>query len=117
MDFKLNEEQRMLEETVGRLVRDAYTYEARNQILESEAGFSKEVWKQFDELGLLGVPFSEDVGGFNGSGPELMVVTQGFGRGLVVEPYLATVVLSGTLIDQLGDEKQKEELLGAIIGG
>lgn len=117
MDFKLSEEQRMLEETVGRLMRDGYTHEARNQFLESEPGFSKEVWQQFAELGLLGVPFSEDVGGFNGGAPELMVVTEGFGRGLVLEPYLATVVLCGTLIDQLGDEKQKEELLGAIIGG
>lgn len=117
MDFKLSEEQRMLEETVGRLVRDAYTFDARNKILESEQGFSTEMWQQFAELGLLGVPFSEAAGGFNGSGPELMVVAEGFGRGLVVEPYLATVVLAGTLIDQLGSDSQKEELITAIIGG
>lgn len=117
MDFKLSEEQRMLEETVGRLVRDTYTDEARNRILESEQGFSDDVWKQFAELGLLGVPFSEEAGGFDGGAPELLVVAEGFGRGLVVEPYLATVVLSGTLIDQLGNEAQKEAALSAIIGG
>lgn len=117
MDFKLSDEQRMLEETVGRLVRDTYTFDARNKILESDQGFSADVWQQFAELGLLGVPFSEEAGGFNGGGPELMVVAEGFGRGLVVEPYLATVVLAGTLIDRLGDDGQKETLIPAIIGG
>ncbi|ASK33597.1 pimeloyl-CoA dehydrogenase small subunit [Alcanivorax sp. N3-2A] len=117
MDFKFSDEQRMLEETVGRLVRDTYTFDARNKILDSEQGFSKDVWGQFAELGLLGVPFSEEAGGFNGGGPELMVVAEGFGRGLVVEPYLATVVLCGTLIDGLGNDQQKEQLIPAIIGG
>lgn len=117
MDFKLSDEQRMLEETVGRLVRDTYTFDARNKILESDQGFSADVWQQFAELGLLGVPFSEEAGGFNGSGPELMVVAEGFGRGLVVEPYLATVVLAGTLIDRLGNDGQKATLIPAIIGG
>ncbi len=117
MDFKLNDEQRMLEETVGRLVRDTYTFDARNKILESDQGFSTDMWNQFAELGLLGVPFSEEAGGFNGGGPELMVVAEGFGRGLVVEPYLATVVLSGTLIDKLGNDAQKEQWVAAIIGG
>jgi len=117
MDFKFSDEQRMLEETVGRLVRDSYTFDARNKALENDQGFSSEVWNQFAELGLLGVPFSEDAGGFNGGGPELMVVAEGFGRGLVVEPYLATVVLSGVLIDKLGDDAQKEQWLPAIIGG
>ena len=117
MDFKLSDEQRMLEETVGRLVRDTYTFETRNKILESEQGFSADVWQQFAELGLLGVPFSEEAGGFNGGGAELMVVAEGFGRGLVVEPYLATVVLCGTLVDKLGSDQQKEALIPAIIGG
>lgn len=117
MDFKFSDEQRMLEETVGRLVRDSYTFDARNKALESEHGFSTDTWTQFAELGLLGVPFSEDAGGFNGGGPELMVVAEGFGRGLVVEPYLATVVLSGVLIDKLGNDAQKEQFLPAIIGG
>jgi len=117
MDFKFSDEQRMLEETVGRLVRDSYTFDARNKALESEQGFSADTWTQFAELGLLGVPFSEEAGGFNGGGPELMVVAEGFGRGLVVEPYLATVVLSGVLIDKLGNDAQKEQYLPAIIGG
>ena len=117
MDFKLSDKQRMLEETVGRLVRDGYPFDVREKARTSELGYSTEMWQQFAELGLLGVPFSEDFGGFNGGGPELMVVAEGFGRGLVVEPYLATVVLSGVLIDKLGNDAQKEQYLPAIIGG
>ncbi|KZX63518.1 pimeloyl-CoA dehydrogenase small subunit [Alcanivorax sp. HI0033] len=117
MDFKLSDEQRMLEETVGRLVRDGYPFDVREKARTSELGFSKEMWQQFAELGLLGVPFSEDFGGFNGGGPELMVVAEGFGRGLVLEPYLATVVLSGTLINALASDSQKEALISAIVGG
>ncbi len=83
MDFKLSDEQRMLEETVGRLVRDGYPFDVREKARTSELGYSAEMWQQFAELGLLGVPFSEDFGGFNGGGPELMVVAEGFGRGLV----------------------------------
>ncbi|MTT52870.1 pimeloyl-CoA dehydrogenase small subunit [Alcanivorax sp. VBW004] len=117
MDFKLSDEQRMLEETVGRLVRDGYPFDVREKARTSELGYSAEMWQQFAELGLLGVPFSEDFGGFNGGGPELMVVAEGFGRGLVLEPYLATVVLSGTLINSLGSDAQKEKLISAIVGG
>ena len=117
MDFKLNDEQRMLEETVGRLVRDGYPFDAREKARTSELGYSTQMWQQFAELGLLGVPFAEDFGGFNGGGPELMVVAEGFGRGLVLEPYLATVVLSGTLIDALGNDAKKESLISAIVGG
>lgn len=117
MDFKLSEEQQMLANTVERLVRDTYTFEARRRIVESEQGFSAEVWQQLGDLGLLGVPFSDRFGGFNGSGVELMVVAQGFGRGLVVEPWLATVVLAGTLINGLGSDRQRQSLLPAIIAG
>ncbi len=117
MDFKLNDEQRMLEDTVDRMVRESYTFEAREKARTTELGYSLDQWQQLAEMGLLGVPFSEEAGGFNGGGPELMVVTQGFGRGLVLEPYLATVVLSGTLIDSLGSDSQKDQWISAIIGG
>ena len=117
MDFKLSDEQRMLEETVGRLVGDGYPFDVREKARTSELGYSTEMWQQFAELGLLGVPFSEDFGGFNGGGPELMVVAEGFGRGLVVEPYLATVVLSGVLIGKPGNDGQQEQYLPANNGG
>src|SRR5699024_8310540 len=74
-------------------------------------------WAQLADMGLLGVSFSEEAGGFSGGGPELMVVCRSFGRGLVLEPYLATVVLAGTLLDELGSDSQKKSWVGAIIRG
>ena len=61
MDFSLSEESRMLKETVERLVRETYNFEKRQKVVETEEGFSREVWGQFAELGLLGVPFQEDL--------------------------------------------------------
>ena len=117
MDFSLSEESRMLKETVERLVRETYSFEKRQKVAETEEGFSREVWGQFAELGLLGVPFQEDFGGLGGGGIDLMIVGEAIGRGLVVEPYLATVVLGGGLVELLGSDAQKEEILGAIVGG
>jgi|SRR5699024_1990283 len=117
MNFNLTDEQRMLEDTVGRLVRDAYGFENREQYRSQPLGFSTDMWRTFAELGLLAVTFAEDFGGFDGGGQELMVVAEGLGRGLVVEPYHATVVLSGTAIKELGNAEQQEQWLGAIAGG
>ncbi len=117
MDFNLNDEQRMLQETVTRLVSTEYDIETRHKYSDSPEGFSREVWGKFAEMGLLGVPFGEDFGGFGGGGVELMVIMEAFGRGLVVEPYLATVVLGGTLIDKAGTEEQRQQYLPRIVEG
>ena len=117
MDFSLSEEQRMLKDTVERLVRETYDFEKRQKVSESEEGFSREVWGQLAELGLLGVPFPEDFGGLGGGGIDLMIVGEAIGQGLVVEPYLSTVVLGGGLVELLGSDAQKEEILGAVVGG
>ncbi|MEQ8815408.1 MAG: acyl-CoA dehydrogenase [Thalassobaculum sp.] len=117
MDFSLSEEQRLLKETVDRLVRDRYGFEARQKAAGSEEGFSRATWATFAELGLLAVPFPEDVGGLGGGGIDLMVVAEAFGRGLVVEPYLATVVLAGALVELAGSDDQKAHILGHIVAG
>ncbi|RFA27255.1 pimeloyl-CoA dehydrogenase small subunit [Alkalilimnicola ehrlichii] len=117
MDFNLTDEQRMLQETVSRLVSSEYDIETRHRYAASEEGFSRDVWSQLADLGLFGVPFSEEAGGFGGGGVELMVVMQEFGRGLVVEPFLSTVVLGGGLIEALGNNGQREEYLGQVIEG
>lgn len=117
MDFEFNDEQRMLKETVDRLVRDAYDFDTRNRALSSGQGFSSGFWQQLAELGLLAMPFPDSVGGIGGGAPELMVVAEAFGRGLVLAPYLATVVLAGSLINQLGSETRKKELLSAVASG
>lgn len=117
MDFSYSDEQRMLKDMVDRLVADQYGFEQREKIVKSDAGYSPEIWAQFAELGLLAVPFSEAAGGFDGGGAELMVVAEGFGRGLVVEPYLSTVVLAGTFLDAALADEAKADALEPIIGG
>ncbi|MFN3579088.1 MAG: acyl-CoA dehydrogenase family protein [Pseudomonas sp.] len=117
MDFKLTEEQQMLKETAERLVRDVYTFDKRMQFSESEAGFSTEFWQQMGELGLTAIPFSEELGGFGGTGVETMLIMEQLGKGICLEPYLESVILAGGLIGQLGSDTQKDELLGSIASG
>ncbi|WP_448090340.1 acyl-CoA dehydrogenase family protein [Pseudomonas azerbaijanoccidentalis] len=114
MDFKLSEEQQMLQDTAARLVRDAYTFEQREQFRDSAKGFSGEFWQQMGELGLTSVPFAEDFGGFAGNGVDVMLVAQELGRGLCLEPWLHSVIFAGGLIDQLGNPTQKSELLPQV---
>ncbi len=117
MDFKLTEEQQMLQETAERLVRDVYDFESRNKFSESEAGFSTAFWQQMGELGLTAIPFPEELGGFGGSGIETMLIMEQLGKGICLEPYMESVILAGGLIGQLGSDAQKEELMGVIASG
>ncbi|MDX1457200.1 MAG: acyl-CoA dehydrogenase [Marinobacter sp.] len=117
MDFKLSEEQQMLQDTVARLVRGEYTFEKRLEFSETEAGFSIDFWKQLGELGLTAVPFDEELGGFGGSGVEVQAVMTELGRGLCLEPYLQSVVLGGGLIEQAGNDSQKQQWLPGVASG
>ncbi|WP_417565214.1 acyl-CoA dehydrogenase family protein [Marinobacter sp.] len=117
MDFRLNEEQQMLQDTVARLVRGEYSFEKRLEYSESELGFSADFWKQLGELGLTAVPFPEELGGFGGTGVEVQSVMTELGRGLCIEPYLQSIVLGGGLISQAGNDQQHEQWLGGIASG
>lgn len=117
MDFKLSEEQQMLQDTVARLVRGEYSFEKRLQFSETDAGFSTDFWNQLGELGLTAVPFPEELGGFGGTGVEVQMVMTELGRGLCLEPYLQSVILGGGLISQAGNDAQKEQWLGAVASG
>jgi alkylation response protein AidB-like acyl-CoA dehydrogenase len=117
MDIKLREEQELLRSSVQRLLRDQYDFDARRKILASEDGFSCKQWEGFAELGLLGAPFSEEVGGLGGGALSTMIVMQEFGRHLVVEPFVETVVVAGGLIEHTGSEEQKQALIPDIIAG
>ncbi|WP_448107864.1 acyl-CoA dehydrogenase family protein [Pseudomonas azerbaijanoccidentalis] len=114
MDFKLSEEQQMLQDTAARLVRDTYGFELREQYRESAQGFSGEFWQQLGELGLTTVPFAEAYGGFGGNGVDVMLVAQELGRGLCLEPWLHSVIFAGGLVEQLGSAVQKNELLPQV---
>ena len=118
MDFDLTDEQRMLSDSIRRLVADAYDdFEKRKTYRAEPRGYADANWQKFAEMGLLGLPFSEDDGGFGGGPVETMLVCEQFGRGLVVEPYLATVVLGGGLLKRAGSDAQRAELIPAIAEG
>jgi pimeloyl-CoA dehydrogenase small subunit len=106
MDFDLTDEQRMLAESVNRLVADRYgDFEKRKAYRAEPAGYAPANWSAMAEMGLLGLPLPEEQGGFGGGPVETMIVMEAFGRGLVVEPYLATVVLGlGLLRRAAGDD-------------
>jgi pimeloyl-CoA dehydrogenase small subunit len=117
VDFDLSEEQRLLKESVERLIADRYSFEQRKKYLAEPDGWSREAWTQYAELGLLGLPFAEQHGGFGGGAVETMIVMEAFGRGLILEPYFATVVLGGGLIRRAGSDAQQAELLPRIAQG
>ena len=117
MDFRLSEEQQMLQDTVARLVRGEYSFEKRLAFSQSEAGFSPDFWKQLAELGLTAVPFGEELGGFGGGGVEVQAVMTELGKGLCLEPWMQSVVLAGGLINQAGDPTQRERWLPGIADG
>ncbi|MFK8043008.1 acyl-CoA dehydrogenase family protein, partial [Congregibacter sp.] len=117
MNFDFSEEQTMLRDSVARFVQDDYDFDTRRGIVATEAGISREVWQTFAELGWLSVPFAEEYGGFGGGPVDLMVMMEEFGKGLVVEPYFATVVLFGGLLNAAGSESQKADLIPGIIDG
>src|SRR3984957_5475988 len=111
MDFDLSDEQRLLKESVDRLILDQYQFQQRKQYLAEPAGFSASMWSRFAEQGLLGLPFSEALGGFGGGSVGAVIVAEAFGRALVVEPYFATVILAGGLLRRAGDAA----LVGALV--
>jgi pimeloyl-CoA dehydrogenase small subunit len=117
MDFELSDEQRLLQDSVTRLLGDRYSFEQRKGYLKDPSGFSPALWSQYAELGLLGLPFAEEYGGFGGGAQEVMLVMQAFGRALILEPYLSTVVLAGTALKLAGSDAQKNALLPAIAEG
>jgi len=117
MDFDYSDEQRMLAESAGRFVADRYDFEARLHAMRSDEGWSREAWREMAEMGLLALPFAEEDGGFGGGGVETMIVMEALGRGLVLEPYLATVILAGGALRRAGNAAQKEIRIAAIAGG
>ena len=117
MDFDPSDDQRLLVESVSRMLGDTYGFAQRKEYMALTEGYSPAVWAQFAEQGLLGLPFAEEYGGFGGSAQEVMLVMQAFGRVLVLEPYFPTVVLAGTALNLAGSAAQKTALLPAIAEG
>src|SRR6202044_3732251 len=117
MNFDLTEEQQLLKDSVTRLLADRYSFENRKKFQAGPEGWSRDLWRQYAELGLLGVAFSEADGGFGGGPVETMLIEEAFGRALTLEPFLATVVLAGGLLRRGGDAEQRAALLPQIAAG
>ena len=117
MDFSLNEEQRLLEDSAERFVRESCSLDRRRALVAGEPGYSERSWRQMADLGWLGVGVPEALGGSGGGPVETMVLMEAFGAGLVVEPYFPSVVLGGNLVAMAGSEAQKHDVLPALAAG
>jgi pimeloyl-CoA dehydrogenase small subunit len=117
MDFSLTDEQRLLKESVERLLADRYGFEARQRFMVEPAGWSRALWRRYAELGLLALPFEDKHGGIGGGPVETMIVMEAFGRALALEPFFATVVLGGGLLRLGADEAMRAALIPKIARG
>src|SRR3979411_2488248 len=117
MDFDLSEEQRLLKESVDGLLGSSYDFDQRKKHMAEKGGWSKSAWNKLAEQGLLGLPFAEDDGGFGAGAVETMIVMEAMGRALVLEPYLATVVIGGGFLRRGGSTEQKTAHIPGIIDG
>jgi alkylation response protein AidB-like acyl-CoA dehydrogenase len=117
MDFNFTEEQIAIQDSLRRFLTKDYGFEQRRTIAKSADGFSREAWATYAELGLLALPFSEEHGGLGGNSVDAMIVMETLGTNLALEPYLATVVVAGSLIADVGSDAQRDKLLGGITGG
>lgn len=117
MDFDLTEEQRMLADSVDRLMAERYSFEQRNSYLAEVVGWSREMWNSYAELGLLGLPFAADDGGLGGGPVDTMIVMEAIGRALVLEPYFATIILAGGCVRAGANQTQRAQLVPAIAAG
>ncbi len=116
MDFEFTEDQGLLRDSVRRLLASEYTFERRQRILASTNGFSARIWRSLARLGLFNLGLPETVGGYGGP-IEIMLVMEQFGRNLVLEPFVSTVVLGGALINARGTVAQRAKLLPKIATG
>src|SRR6202795_1965661 len=117
MDLTLSDEQRLLRESADRFVSETYDAYHRRRQANEPLGFSPEIWKKFAELGWLALPIDEAHGGLGGGAIETGILMEAFGRGLVTEPYLSTVVIGAALISECGSEEQKQAILPKVADG
>tara|TARA_B110000003_G_scaffold255217_1_gene271813 strand:+ start:1255 stop:2382 length:1128 start_codon:yes stop_codon:yes gene_type:complete len=117
MDFTFNEEQTLIQDQVDQFIQKEYDWETRQSLSNSDLGFGDNNWQKFAELGWLGISTSEECGGFGGSAIESMLIMEAFGKGLVVEPFLETIIMCGGLLDEHGTDQQKSSILESAIEG
>lgn len=117
MNFNLSDEQNMLKDSVARFVQDEYDFDSRRASAASELGFNPANWQTFADLGWLSIPFDEAHGGFGGGATDIMAVMEEMGKGLVVEPFIATVLMFGGLLNKSGNTALQDANIEKIIDG
>ena len=117
MDLRYATEHVILRESAEKFLAERYDYRTVQKIAASETGWDREVWEEFAKLGWLGLPFAPEDGGNGGGAVELAILMEAFGQHLVIEPYLATVVLGGGLIAALGSTAERQTMLPAVMEG
>jgi alkylation response protein AidB-like acyl-CoA dehydrogenase len=117
MDLTLSDEQRLLRESVDRFIAETYDADHRRHAAADPLGFSPEIWKKFADLGWLALPIDEAHGGLGGGAIETGILMEAFGRGLVTEPYLSTIVIGAALISECASEEQKQVILPKVADG
>jgi len=117
MDLQYTAEQNQLRESVERFVREEYDFAHRRKVVAGEPGHDEDCWRRYAEFGWLAVPFSEADGGIGGDATDTGIVMEGVGRGLLLEPYLANVVLAGGMLAALASDAQKDRWLKPMIAG
>jgi len=115
MDFNFTQEQQQFSDALRRWTEKDYSFDQRKKIVHSAAGVSAEAWATLAELGMTALPVPEEQGGFNGSAVDMMVVMHEIGRGLVIEPYFATVLGAEFLKQGGGHDGLLEQVAGGEI--
>ena len=117
MDFELSPEQQMIVDATIKFVRQESNVERFRQMRSTEVGWDKQVWKEMGDYGWLGIAFPESVGGIGGDFIDLALILEQLGRGLVPEPVIASVVLAGSVLQELGSDQQHATYLSPMIDG
>ena len=117
MDLSLNEDQELIKGSVEKFIFETYDSESRRKTIKNNLGSDDNIWKQFAELGWLGLPFLEKDGGFGGDLMDLNIIMEAFGKGLVIEPYVSTVILSGSILSMCSESTIRNKIINNIING
>ena len=117
MDFSLNDDQTLLKDSIVQYMSRSYDFDSRMATVDSDAPYDAQKWSDFAELGWLALPFPDDLDGFGGGPVETMLLMQELGKHLVIEPYLATVVLGGGCLVRGNNDALRQKLIGGVISG
>jgi alkylation response protein AidB-like acyl-CoA dehydrogenase len=117
MNFDLTEEQQMIMDQTAKFVANETPVSRFRKLRDTERGWEPEMWAKMAEQGWLAISIPEDQGGFGGNFVDLAIILEQLGRGLVPEPFIASVVLAAGILSELGDEAQREAYLTPMIEG